>query len=187
MRLIYTTIFFILTIACQWVSAQQAVPPKEKTSFKDWTRPQKATLFSAIIPGAGQIYNKKYWKAPIVYAGFAALIYSAYFYTNEYNRTRQALIETRDSASNYTPHDPEFQNIPYPVLMNWREFYRKNRDLSYIGMAGLYLINIVDAAVDAHLQAFDVNENLSLKVQPSIIPDGMGAYAPHLSLHLYLK
>lgn len=151
------------------------------------TEPQKATLYSALLPGLGQIHNKKYWKVPIIYAGFASLAYSAYFYTNEYNRVRTALIQARDTSLKNTPTDPEFQNIPIPVLTNVREFYRKSRDLSYIGMVGLYVINIVDAAVDAHLKSFDVSENVSMKITPTLVPTAYGISQANLSIRFYLK
>lgn len=124
--------------------------------------PKKAALLS-LIPGAGQAYNKKYWKMPIIYAGFGALTYSFIFYSNEFSRVREAY---KQKINNQPISDPEFENVPEDMLYRVRESYRKSRDLSAIGMAGLYILNIIDAAVDAHLKGFDVSDKLSLRVMP---------------------
>ncbi len=124
--------------------------------------PKKAMLYS-LIPGGGQYYNKKYWKVPVIYIGFGALIYSFNFYNTEYNRVRQAYIQ---SINNQPITDPEFANVPQDMLYNVRESYRKSRDLSIIGMVGLYALNLIDAAVDAHLSGFDVTDKLSLRIKP---------------------
>jgi hypothetical protein len=112
----------------------------------------------------GQIYNKKYWKLPIVYGGFAALIYSVSFYQNQYDILRQAVL---DKNAGKQLSDPTLQPYDAANLVSLRDFYRENRDLSWIGIGGLYALQIIDAAVDAHLQEFDVSENLSLKWQPN--------------------
>lgn len=149
--------------------------------------PKRASLLSAICPGAGQVYNKKYWKLPILYGGFAALVYSAYFYQNEYDRFRQALIDTRDSSAGYKPRDPELRNVPSQYLMNIRESYRESRDLSAISIIGLYAINIIDAAVDAHLKGFDVNDNLSMRIAPDVRMTSFYTAYTGISISLHFK
>jgi hypothetical protein len=149
--------------------------------------PKKASILSAVFPGAGQIYNKKYWKLPIIYGGIAALIYSLNFYQTEYDRFRQALIDSRDSVTGYRPRDSELRNVPQEVLYNIRESYRESRDLSAIGIIGLYAINIIDAAVDAHLKGFDVNENLSLRVAPDMRMTSFNTAYAGLSITLSFK
>jgi hypothetical protein len=134
-------------------------PPKKESN------PYTKVTLIALIPGAGQIYNKKYWKLPIVYGGFAALGYSYVFYRNEYNSVREAYIQV---INKQTVTNPEYANVPAETLLNVRESYRKSRDLSIISMVGLYAIQIVDATVDAHLKGFDMSENLSLKISPDI-------------------
>jgi hypothetical protein len=152
--------------------------------------PGKATLYSAVIPGMGQIYNKKYWKAPVVYAGFGVLVYFVIFNSTHYNEFKGGLLDFTDTIPGTSSYlnlisdkldmstiDP----ILYPDTFNpssadWFEsqlkngmnYYRRNRDLSYIGMGLWYIINIIDATVDAHLFDYDVGEDLSLHIEPRI-------------------
>jgi coproporphyrinogen III oxidase-like Fe-S oxidoreductase len=134
----------------------------QETAKKNMSSVKKATLLS-IIPGGGQIYNKSYWKVPVIYAGFGALGYSYVFYNRVYNDVRQAYIQ---KLNNEPITNPEYENVSEDMLYNLRESYRKSRDLSVIGMAGWYAFNLMDAAVDAHLKGFDVGEKLTLKVKP---------------------
>jgi len=132
--------------------------------------PRKAALMSAACPGLGQIYNKKYWKLPIIYVGLGALAYSI-----NYNNTRykQYLYDLKDSYDNtYTGLYSTDQ------LNSLQHYYHRYRDLSVIGAAALYLINIVDASVDAHLFTFDVSEDLSFQLHPTFINT---AYVNHYS------
>lgn len=131
--------------------------------------PQKAAMYSAVLPGLGQVYNRKYWKLPIVYGGFAALTYWTVFNHNNYIRYQSAL-EIRTDGN---PHrvdefagDPRFTE---QVLTDYMEFYRRGRDRAIIWTAGFYALTIVDAVVDAYLYDFDVSEDLSLRVSPSIL------------------
>jgi Family of unknown function (DUF5683) len=156
--------FLFLCFLC--LHTLQAQKQTDKAYTPDTTkmsRPKKATLL-ALVPGLGQIYNKKYWKLPIVYGGFAALIYSVGFYQNQYDIFRQA-VQRRNAK--LPIGDPQLEPLPDPYLVELRDFYRENRDLSWIGLGGLYALQIIDAAVDAHLQEFDVSENLSLRWDPN--------------------
>jgi len=123
--------------------------------------PKKASLLSAALPGAGQFYNKKYWKIPIVYIGFGALAYSAGFNSRFYRSYKNELINRQQNTGNL---NLELERYSDANLDELQSFYRRNRDLSYIGMALLYMINIVDATVDAHLFDFDMSDNLSLRI-----------------------
>lgn len=123
--------------------------------------PKKASLLSAALPGAGQFYNKKYWKIPIVYIGYGALIYSAGFNSRFYRLYKNELISRQQNTGNL---NLELERYSDANLDELQSFYRRNRDLSYIGMALLYMINIVDATVDAHLFDFDMSDNLSLRI-----------------------
>jgi hypothetical protein len=157
----------ILFILCVLMIANTAYAQKveDKPYVSDttkWSRPKKVT-FLAFVPGLGQIYNKKYWKLPIVYGGFAALIYSVTFYQKQYDDLRQAV---KDRNAGLTLTDPSLEPLDIANLVSFRDFYRENRDLSWIGIGALYGLQIMDAAVDAHLQEFDVTENLSLRWQP---------------------
>ncbi len=119
--------------------------------------PSRAAFYSAVIPGLGQVYNEKYWKVPIVYAGIGA---SIYFYTTsrkEYNRFRDAY---KRRLAGFT--DDEFQGIANETLIRAQRRERRNMDVSLAIAVGFYLINIVDANVDAHLKQYNISEDLSL-------------------------
>ncbi len=143
--------------------------------------PRKATLYSTILPGLGQAYNKKYWKIPIVYGGFGAM---AYFFTSnnaKYNKFKKALILRSDgdetTVDAYATQYPNQQS-----LIDYKDYYRRNRDLSVIGFALFYILNIVDANVDANLYYFDVSDDLSLQWNPAVIPGA--TFASGISLRL---
>lgn len=147
--------------------------PIPKASRQPLSDVQKATLLS-LIPGGGQIYNGKYWKVPVIYAGFAALTYSFIFYEQVYSESREAY---KQKVNGEPVTNPEYANVPEEMLYSVRESYRKSRDLSVIGLAGLYAFNLLDAAVDAHLKGFDVGENLSMRIVPGFQPATGGMVA----------
>lgn len=133
----------------------------DTTKYKeiDPLTPAKAAFYSAILPGLGQAYNKKYWKIPIVYGGLAI---SYYFY----NDSQKSYKEFRDiykrRLEGYT--DDKYYGIySDDVVINAQRTYQRNRDISMMFMIGVYVLNIIDANVDAHLLQFNVNQNLSLK------------------------
>jgi len=122
--------------------------------------PKKAGLYSAILPGAGQVYTKKYWKVPVIYGG---LITSAY-YINESNDLYQLYKSTYlnrldgDFTDNLNYSDSDLRTLT--------EHYRRNREVSALLFTLTYILNIVDASVNAHLFDYDVSEDLSLHIQP---------------------
>jgi len=122
--------------------------------------PKKAGLYSAILPGSGQVYTKKYWKVPIIYGG---LITSAY-YINESNDLYQLYKSTYlnrldgDFTDNLNYSDSDLRTLT--------EHYRRNREVSALLFTLTYILNIVDASVNAHLFDYDVSEDLSLHIQP---------------------
>jgi len=124
--------------------------------------PKKAAIYSAILPGAGQVYTKKYWKVPIIYAG---LITSAY-YINESNDFYQ-LYKTTYLNRLEGINDDEFIGVYTDGnLLTLTNHYRRNREVSTLLFALTYILNIVDASVNAHLFDYDVSEDLSLHIQP---------------------
>lgn len=151
--------FFLVAQAQQIDTTQKAKLPEPNMAMSG---PKKATLLS-LIPGGGQVYNKKYWKVPVIYVGFGALVYSTVFNQQLYDEVRLAYLQR---LKNEPVSNPEYANVPTEMLFGLREYYRKNRDLSVIGMFGLYAFNLIDAAVDAHLKEFDVTDKLSLQVKP---------------------
>lgn len=128
--------------------------------------PRKATLLSAMIPGAGQVYNRSYWKLPILYGGFGGLIYALSFNQGEYKRFSEYYrFATDDDPLTISP----FPGAP-EQLRQRRNYYKKNRDLSIIGMAGLYALQILDAHIEAHLNSFNISDDLSLHWSPMYQP-----------------
>ena len=128
--------------------------------------PKMAALMSAIVPGLGQAYNKKYWKVPLIYAGFAGLGYAFKIHQNKYNIYKQAYQYGIDKDSTtINPYKGIYSDANLKTLIN---SYHKYRDLFAITISALYMLNIVDASVDAHLFTFDVGDDLSLKVSPYI-------------------
>lgn len=127
--------------------------------------PRKAAIFSAVMPGLGQAYNKKYWKMPIVYAGFATLGYFIFYNYDKYTFYRNAYIVRTDNDT--TTNTPDNLNIyQNDGLLTLKNYYRRNMEFSIVVTTMLYLLNIIDAYVDAHLMTFDINDNLSLQVEP---------------------
>ena len=142
--------------------------------------PTKAAYYSALLPGLGQAYNKKYWKIPIVYA---ALGTSAYFAINNrnYHRNYQKELEYRSVGES-----TGFRGaLPDNKIEEGQEYWRKWRDFAYIATGGVYLLNILDATVDAHLVDFNVDDDLAIQPSPSITEvNGNLVYGVTLSVNL---
>lgn len=163
-------------------------PEKEKTK-QQWPSPHKATLW-ALIPGAGQVYNKKYWKLPIVYAGFAVTGYFGIANRTEYLKYREAFLcsEKADNNTNFTCDNPLAQKYKTGDLLSITNYYRKNMELSFIIMGGWYILQILDAAVDANLYYWNVDDNLSLQIEPVIQPFNIPNQLPaHNGIRITLK
>ncbi len=149
---------------------------KTDTLRKKKHDPNKASLYSAVMPGLGQIYNKKYWKLPLVYAAVGIPIYTFFYNKMWYNKTRYALAVVAngsytnpDSLSKVDPKLLIFvQDLDATDLIKYRDEFRKDQDYSVLFFLLFYTLNIVDATVDAHLKDFNVNDNLSFRFKPSI-------------------
>ncbi len=130
--------------------------------------PRKATIYSAVLPGLGQAYNKKYWKIPIIYAGLATCVYFYQYNKKEYNKVNNAIIARLDTDS--TTIDNTYPDPPYTdaYLQDQKTYFRKNKELSAVIGVLIYIANIIDADVDAHMMYFNVDDNLSLLVSPSM-------------------
>lgn len=143
--------------------------------------PRKAVIYSAIFPGLGQVYNRKYWKLPILYGGFVGFTYAITWN----NRYYQTYFEWHRSLIDGDPNTNEWHNgLPYGqtpqnVDQKWlegvysdrKDYYRYYRDFSFIGAVALYLLGVVDAYVDAQLFDFDISPDLSMRVQPTLIQE----------------
>ena len=126
----------------------------------DPSAPSKAAFYSAVLPGLGQGFNKKYWKIPIVYVAIGTSIFSYDFNQKKYWDYRNA-YKSRKAGYNNDP----YQNliIDDDRLLDGADFHKKNRDLSMVFIVGFYILNILDANIDSHLKQYNVNESLTLK------------------------
>ena len=136
----------------------------------------KATWLAVIFPGGGQIYNKKYWKLPIIYGGFAGCAYALSWNNKMYKDYSQAYMDLMDDNENTNSYldllppnanytDSQLQS----VLKKRKDMNRRYRDMSIFAFIGVYLVSIIDAYVDAELSSFDITPDLSMKVEPTII------------------
>lgn len=127
--------------------------------------PKKAAIMSALVPGLGQIYNKKYWKLPIVYGGLIGLGYGVQSTQKLYKEFRLEYIQRIKGEPEINPKNSIYSPEQLTII---RDDYRKTRDLLVIGTMGFYLLQIIDATVDAHLFNFDVSDDLSIDIRPDI-------------------
>jgi len=191
--LLFVVVCFVVLISGQKVQAQEIESDSIYTPVKVKEHsPHKATVYSALLPGLGQIYNKKYWKLPILYAGIGATLYAIVWNTDQYNIYKDAYVD----FSNFQDYkyQTEGGDIPEPTskryeelvttdfsttdasydawfktkLQNGKDSYKHDRDLSYIILLGVYVLNIIDATVDAHFTNFSINDDLTMTVQPKM-------------------
>jgi Family of unknown function (DUF5683) len=163
-----TFFFIVISIRLQLTFATTVVSNNgsegDSTKLKtEWSKPKKATVMSACLPGLGQVYNKKYWKLPVVYSLFTAAGYFIFNNQKKYLDFKNAIVYRYDNVQGN-----ETYNL-YSVdnLVTLKRTYRRYRDFSILGASLVYALQIVDANVDAHLLEFDV-DNLSLSVFPAI-------------------
>lgn len=135
--------------------------------------PKLATWLSVVVPGAGQVYNKKYWKVPIIYAAASGAIYGVWFNTKHYNEFRDAYIERLQTGQN---HETYYARLQQETLVSARDYYRYYRDLSYIGLGAVYVLQIIDAAVDAHFFDFVIKDDLTVHITPMIVPQTASSF-----------
>ena len=147
--------------------------------------PKKASIYAALFPGLGQIYNRKYWKLPIVYGGYAGLIYVLGWNNNQYKDFFQGyrIIAAHTSTADMKQDERKFLDnliknpsisLDNPTtfkyistqLKSGKDYYRRNRDLTIIGIAALHVLSIIDASVDANLFDFDISDDLSMRIEP---------------------
>ncbi len=179
-------IFFILLLSQVFFftssSAQEKTNDTLALTSSAKHRANHAAILSAVLPGAGQIYNKSYWKVPILYGGFAALVYYINFNNKSYKTFKTAYLYRTDADSTTIDSYPNYTNDD---LLVRKDFYRRNRDFCYILTGLVYVLNIVDAYVDAHLKDFDVSDDLTIKTHPYFNLDQNGS--PVAGLRLCLR
>lgn len=163
-------------------SDSSALSKEEKK--KIYSSPRKASIMSAILPGLGQVYNRKYWKVPIIYAGIGGFSYMFHINNQQHDRYRNAL---RNAVSGDGSEVVDGQLMLTEDLKTQKLYYRKFRDFAGIAIGLIYLLNIVDANVDAHLKTFDVSDDLSLQISPWGGTSYFNRPAGGLSLTLSIK
>ena len=157
--------------------------------------PHKATILAMVLPGAGQVYNREWWKVPILYAGVGAAVYGLSWNAGYYKKYRTAFVDYTAYLNQIAEDRENDRETPYPANNSWdklmapgrtaegysesmqtrfqevlqtkKDRYKRYRDMMYIVCAGIYAIQIIDAVVFAHFYDFEINEDLSMKVSPS--------------------
>ncbi len=141
------------------------------TSAKKFN-PKVATFRSAVLPGWGQAYNKKYWKIPIIYGALGTTAAIFLYNLKTYKLLKQAIIYRSDTIpSNDALVDPDFKNLSTESIRSYRNSFRQNVDYSVLFFILFWGLNVVDATVDAHLKSFDVTDNISFKIKPGYNPN----------------
>lgn len=153
---------------------------KKKRDWATWRpNPKRALWLAIVIPGAGQIYNRKYWKLPIVYGGFVGCAYAMRWNNQMYRDYSQAYLDLMDNDPNTQSYNQflhlgaqitdsnkeRYQNL----FKRRKDYYRKYRDLSIFCLIGVYALSVIDAYVDASLSQFDISKDLSMRIEPSVI------------------
>ena len=160
-------------------------PEMKRHDGRDWgtwrPNPKKATWLAIVLPGAGQIYNRKYWKLPIFYGGFVGCIYALRWNGQMYHDYSQAYMdivdddETTQSYNQFLHLGTQITDANkdryQEIFRKRKDRYRRYRDLSTFALIGVYVLSVIDAYVDASLSEFDISKDLSMKVSPAIISD----------------
>lgn len=166
-------ILIAVSISCQ-ISFAQSNSDKNEPFFT----PKRTMFASAILPGSGQIINHQWWKVPVFYAGLTACFYYFNYSRKEYISFRDAyIIRTDDNPLTIDKYDPSGGSYKYRYaeasqLKYYRDSYRRDMEFSIILTTGVYLLNVIDAYVGAHLKNFDLNENLTFSFAPVLSSDG---------------
>ena len=172
---------------------------KVKRDWGTWRpNPQRALWLAMVIPGAGQIYNRKFWKLPIIYGGFIGCIYALTWNNQMYKDYSQAYLDIMDkdpATQSYNKFlhlgkkiTSDNEDYYKEVFRKRKDKYRRWRDLSFFAMLGVYAVSVIDAYVDAELSVFDISKDLSLEVEPAVIPNhGGGSWLEAQSLGVSCK
>ena len=156
----------------------------------------RATWLAMVFPGAGQIYNRKYWKLPIVYGGFVGCAYALNWNNKMYKDYSQAYLDIMDDDPNTKSYEdflPLNSSISgqeerfKEIFRKRKDIYRRQRDLSIFAFIGVYLLSVIDAYVDAELSDFDISKDIGLKVEPAIFNDGKSTNFTSIGLQCSLK
>ncbi len=172
---------------------------KEKRDWSTWKpNPQRALWLALVLPGAGQIYNRKFWKLPIIYGGFLGCIYALTWNNMMYKDYSQAYLDIMDDDPGTASYNKflhlgntitkDNEERYKEIFRSRKDKYRRWRDMSFFVMLGVYAISVIDAYVDAELSVFDISNDLSLTIEPAVIPNhGGGSLLDRQSLGVSCK
>jgi hypothetical protein len=157
------------------------------TIFKIRHYPTRAAILSAVLPGSGQIYNKKYWKLPLIYGGMGVLGYYIIHFNNLYQKYLNAYIRYNKFGDKSLliglPKFSETSDINRQLVW-YKDNYRRYRDMDVLLLGAVYVLNIIDATVDAYFFNYDISDDLSLRIEPTIINSYASKVTPGLKLSL---
>lgn len=189
------------SITIDSASLSKALAPKALRKKRNWAtwRPdtKRAMWLALVLPGAGQIYNKKYWKLPIIYGGFVGCAYAMSWNNQMYHDYSQAYLDIMDDDPNTQSYN-QFLHLGAQIdasnIERYKEIFRKRkdryrrwRDMSMFVMIGVYAFSVIDAYVDASLSEFDISDDLSLRVEPTVINNNQRTRNPLRSSTLGLQ
>lgn len=164
------------------VVAPRALKKRQQRDWATWhPEPKRALWLALVLPGAGQVYNRKFWKLPIVYGGFVGCIYAMTWNNQMYHDYSQAYMDIMDNDPNTQSYNQflhlgnkitaENEERYKSLFQRRKDYYRRYRDLSLFCIIGVYALSVIDAYVDASLSQFDISKDLSMKVFPQVIKD----------------
>ena len=174
-------------------SIQKENPQPKKRFIPD---SQRSVWLALVFPGGGQIYNRKYWKLPIVYGGFVGCTYALSWNNKMYKDYSQAYLDIMDDDPNTKSYEdflPMNSSIAgqeerfKEIFKKRKDVYRRQRDLSIFAFIGVYLLSVIDAYVDAELSDFDITKDIGLKVEPTMFNDGKNKNFGSIGLQCSLK
>ena len=182
----------------RWKDKENQFLEEMNLTASEWEpEPRLAVWFSLLFPGGGQIYNRKYWKLPIIYGGYVGCIYALTWNQSTYTDYQNAYVDIMDNDPNtksyedfLPPHyeiDTDMEEWLKDVFKQRKNKYRRYRDLSIFAFAGMYIVAAIDAYVDAELSHFDISPDLSLNIEPRLMMDHMGAPIAGFSLAFNFK
>lgn len=189
------------SITIDSASLSKALAPKAQRKKRNWAtwRPdtKRAMWLALVLPGAGQIYNRKYWKLPIIYGGFVGCAYAMSWNNQMYHDYSQAYLDIMDDDPNTQSYN-QFLHLGAQIdasnIERYKEIFRKRkdryrrwRDMSMFVMIGVYAFSVIDAYVDASLSEFDISDDLSIRVEPTVINNNQRTRNPLRSSTLGLQ
>jgi len=178
-------IFFVSNTIAQSDSTPK-LPDLNVASVKKHS--PKLASYLSIIPGAGQVYNKKYWKVPVIYAGLGTAAYFIYYFNNTSQYYREEYVYRINNNAPFLY--PELEDKLTDNILALRNTYRSRMEIAIAAFAIMYTLNIIDAAVDAHLYYFDISDDLSMIIKPTVQTNyilGSYCFTPSIGLKFKLK